>query len=95
MQEGFQNDTLVAQLDGAEVYRRVGLNTRMQIGLAGSVDLDVPPGTAKLRVDVSTRNAGLTIPLEVPAVGSLYVGVSVAPDGALIYKATGKPFRYA
>jgi hypothetical protein len=95
IQEGFQNDTLVVQLDGAEVYRRAGLKTRMQIGLADSFDLDAAPGPAELRVEVPTRNAGVTIRVEVPAVGELYVGVSVSPDGAITYQSTDEPFRYA
>jgi hypothetical protein len=95
IQEGFQNDTLVVHLDGVEVYRRAALKTRMQIGLADSFDLDAAPGPAELRVEVLTRNASVTIPLKVVAGRELHVGVSVTPDGAVTYKATDEPFRYA
>jgi hypothetical protein len=94
-QEGFQNDTVVVQLDGAEVYRRAGLKTRMQIGLAETFELDAAPGPTELRIEVLTQNADVRIPIEVPAVGDLYVGVSVTPDGVVSHKVTNQPFRYA
>lgn len=95
IQDGFQNDTLVVRLDGAEVYRRAGLKTRMQIGLADSFSFDAAPGAAELLVEIPTRNAGVTIPVEVPPVGELHVGLSVTPDGAITYQSTDEPFRYA
>ena len=95
LQEGFQNDTVVAHLGGAEVYRRAGLKTRMQIGLADHFELDAAPGPTELRVEVLTQNVDVRIPIEVPAGGELYVGVSVTPDGGASYKVTSEPFRYA
>jgi hypothetical protein len=95
LQEGFENDTVVVRLAGAEVYRRAGLKTRMQIGLADTFDLDAAPGPTELRVEVLTRNAAVRVPIEVPAVGELYVGVSVTPDGGVSYKVSDEPFRYA
>lgn len=95
IQEGFQNDTLVVHLDGAEVYRRAGLKSRMQIGLADSFDLDAATGPAELRVEVPTRNASVTIPVKVPADGELYVGVSVTPEGSITFQSSDEPFRYA
>lgn len=95
VQEGFQNDTLVVHLNGAEVYSRSGLKTRMQIGLADSFDLEAAPGPAELRVEVPTRNGGETISLEVPPDGELFVGVSIAPDSTITHTSSGEPFRYA
>lgn len=95
LQEGFQNDTVIAQLDGTEVYRRAGLNTRMQIGLADSFDLKAPSGRAELRVDVVTRKAHVTVPVEVPPGEERYVGISIAPDGKIVQRISEDPFHYA
>jgi hypothetical protein len=96
LQEGFQGDTVIVRLGGAEVYRRAGVKTRMQIGLADSFELDAPPpGPAELQVEVPSRNTTATVPLEVPDSGELYVGVSVAPDGRIDCRSGEEPFRYA
>ena len=93
--EGFQNDALVVRLNQAEVYRRADMKTRMQIGLAGSFELNAAPGPTELQVEVPTRKSSVTIPIEVPPVGDLYLAVSLSPDGAITYRSSEEPFRYA
>jgi hypothetical protein len=95
LQEGFQNDTVTVQLAGREVYRKSGVSTRMQIGLADKFDLDVTPGPAELHVEVPSRNAARSVPLTVPADGELFVGISLSHQGAVTSQVSDEPFRYA
>lgn len=94
LQEGFQSDTVVAHFDSAEVYRKTGLKTRMQIGKAGNFDLTATAGMHELQIRVTTRNTHVNIPIETTG-KDLYVGVSITPDDRISYKITDEPFRYA
>ena len=57
LQEGFEGDLVVIAVDGRELYRKSGIRTRLQIGLAERVRLDVEPGRHLLRVSLPGRNA--------------------------------------
>ena len=41
LQEGFIDDTVEILLNGRQVFHRAGVNTRLQIGLADSVELEI------------------------------------------------------
>jgi len=94
-QEGFQDDEVKLFLNDVEVYKRTHLKTRMQIGLADSVDLQVPSRSAELRIVVPGRNVDLkkTITFEDHAV--LFVAISMKADGALALRVSPEAFRYA
>lgn len=56
LQEGFEGDQVVMAIDGREVFRKTGVRTRLQIGLAERVKLDVEPGRHNLRVSLPDRS---------------------------------------
>jgi len=75
LEEGFTGDAVVVSVNGAEVYRRDGVKTKLQIGLADQFETDVQDGPANIEVTLPTKQiSGRT---GVDAGGELYVGVSV------------------
>ena len=56
LQEGFDGDQVVMAIDGREVFRKTGVRTRLQIGLAERIKLDVEPGRHSLRVSLPNRS---------------------------------------
>jgi hypothetical protein len=94
LQEGFQDDTVIALLDGAEVFRKENLKTRMQIGKAASFDLPDISGPHELRIDVINRNTHVNIPVTVARTNQ-YVGISITEDGRITHTISDEPFRYA
>lgn len=54
--DGFDNDAVVLTLAGREVYRSDGVTTRLLLGFAEQIDLDVPPGDAILHVVLPGRS---------------------------------------
>lgn len=91
LQEGFQEDTVVVQVnDGAE-QRKEDVTTMPQVGYAGSIEMNVEPGPARLRVSVPSQGISDTKSFDVS--GDLYVGVSI--EGArLTYRVTSEPMGY-
>jgi hypothetical protein len=55
LQDGFDGDTVLIRVDGAEAYRREQVTTRTQISHAADMQLDVPDRPFMLEVDVPTR----------------------------------------
>jgi hypothetical protein len=91
LQEGFQEDTVVVQVnDGAE-QKKEGVTTMPQVGYAGSIEMNVESGPVRLRVSVPSRGISGTKSVDVSK--DLYVGISI--DGArLTYRVTSEPMGY-
>jgi hypothetical protein len=92
MQEGFDKDSVIIEVGGREVYRKEGVSTRYQIGLAGSVKADCPDAKVTVRIRVPSR--GLAHDVAVDAEQPAYVGVSVTEGGALKFQVGREPFGY-
>jgi hypothetical protein len=67
LQDGFDHDTVVVSIDGAEVFRKDGVTTRTQISLADSFEVDAPDGSAQLRIDVPSRGVSDSVAVNVQA----------------------------
>ena len=93
LQEGFSNDDVAVKVAGREVLRESGVKTRMQVGLAKSLEVEVPVGSTEIAVDVPTRAASALIQVDVAA--NVYVGISITEDGRITHKVSKEPFRYA
>lgn len=52
LQDGFDRDTVVIRVDGAEAYRGEQVTTRTQISHADDMQLDVPDQPFMLEVEV-------------------------------------------
>jgi len=78
LQEGFLRDRVVVKVNGAEIANRPDVSTRNQIGLAETVEVEVPAGDAQVEVEVPSR--GLREAMHVSVEGTTYIGVSVEHD---------------
>jgi hypothetical protein len=90
LQDGFAGDPVSISVDGHEIYRKAGVRTRTQIGLADSVDTTHAAGSAT--IDIRARDATATITPTLT--GDLYVAVSLSPDGRIVHRSAAEPFRY-
>lgn len=50
LRDGFRDDTVTIRVDGREVYRKSAVTTDLSISFAGSVDVQVASGTARIEV---------------------------------------------
>jgi hypothetical protein len=92
LQEGFNDDTVILQINGAEVFRKEKVKTKLMLGLADdSFQTEVRPGSISLEVAVPTRNITAAIPLEADM--DTYVGISIV-NNRIEYKIQREPFGY-
>ena len=91
LQEGFSGQPVVVRVDGEERFRADDVRTRMQIGLAKQVPVEVDPGRHAVEVvagDVATS-------LEVDVADQAHVGVSLArSQDRLETRVSDRPFGY-
>ena len=91
LQEGFSGQPVVVRVDGEERFRAEEVRTRMQIGLAQRVPVEVAPGRHAIEVvaaDVATS-------LDVDVADQAYVGVSLArSQDRLETRVSDRPFGY-
>jgi hypothetical protein len=89
LQEGFQNDTVIIEINGEEIFYRHAIKTNLATSLAAKIPVDKVISPASIEIRVPTRGLSKTIVAELPA----YVGVSVV-DNKLEYQQSERPFRY-
>lgn len=92
LQDGFANEAVIVLLDGEEVYNKPDVQTRWQIGLADSLDVDVREALVRVEVRLPRRDLAESMDLEVSE--TTYLGVSITPDGAVSYRVSNEPFGY-
>ena len=90
LQEGFAGDPVRISVDGRDVYRKDGVRTRTQIGLADSVETTHDPGSATIEIRARDSSATITPILT----GDLFLAVSLSPDGRIVHRSSAQPFRY-
>ena len=75
LQDGFSNDTVSIKVNGREVFRRAGVSTRTQIGLAAAHEMSVDEGPVTVEVDLPARR--LSSATTIAVTGDVSLGVSV------------------
>jgi hypothetical protein len=91
LEDGFDADHVVVQLDGDTVFDEPSISTRHQIGLAATVDA---PASSPARLQVSLPERGLAAELPVDPTTTPYVRVSVL-DGTVQIASSDEPPLYA
>jgi hypothetical protein len=92
LQDGFKDDTVVISAQGKELLRDEAVTTRFQIGKAKSLQLAMPAGEVTLNVEVPTKDARTTVPIDTSK--PVFVGVSLTTEGRLEVKVQERPFGY-
>ena len=93
-QEGFMDDTVVVQVNDKEVCRKSNMRTRLQIGYADSCEVDVRENTVNVEVALPLRNLSKAIPIVFDDAPSVYLGLSVTPEGRISERVSREPFGY-
>jgi hypothetical protein len=94
-QEGFHGETVIARLNNVEIYRKSGLKTRMQIGLADKFEYDTVQPVNELYIEISTPDVTKNKTISIGNSYETYIGISIDPDGHISCKMGNEPFRYA
>lgn len=92
LQDGFQEEAIRVEVNGRKVLEEAGVNTRFQIGFAGSHQIEVDYGAQIIFVALPNRQ--LEERLELTVGGPLYLGISLSPAGDLQCRIQDQPFGY-
>jgi sulfur carrier protein ThiS len=91
-QEGFQDDTVVVRVNGAEILRKDHVKTRLQTGFAAATSAEVTEGHTV--IEVALPAAGISGQVEVEVQAPTWVGVNLGTDRGLHFKVSQSPFGY-
>jgi hypothetical protein len=91
--EGFWDDTVVVRVNNEE-YHKPHLRTRLQIGYAGSLEVDVRESTVDVEIVVSPRGLSKSIPIAFDESDTVYLGISVTAEGEISERVSYEPFGY-
>jgi len=92
LQEGFRNDTVIVRADGAEVYRKTGVTTRLPVGVAESFEIRTKKNEASIKIEVPTKKQSASA--EVRVTQQPYLGVSFDSSDHLVLHPSSQLFRY-
>jgi hypothetical protein len=89
--DGFQNDTVVARVDGLEVFAKKDVSTKRLISLADEFSFEVSNGPVQLDIQLPGRMLATNI--DVDPQRSCYIAVSVEGN-RLTHFASQKPLGF-
>jgi hypothetical protein len=92
LQEGFKDDTVIIRADGHELSHKDEVTTKLLLGYADVVEIEIPEGQVKLEIMLPSRNISKMVEVQIPE--EKYLGVSVRPGGVEVIKSR-QPFGYA
>lgn len=91
LQDGFAGDLVVVRVNGREVFRKEGVQTKLLLGYADSFEIQVPEGTVNVEVTLPLKNLSKTIVLQVST--KVYLGLSIH-DSRIEHVISHQPFGY-
>lgn len=92
LNEGFEDDTVTVQVNGAEIFCKEAVSTNYSIGVAEVITTEAPAGSLKIHIRVSTRQADKSLETEISS--PLFVAVSLSPTGALSFQQSSEEPTY-
>ena len=91
LQEGFNGETVEIASGSQLLARRENVRTRMQIGLADRLSVDLPEGPRTVEIRIPERGAAARSTVD--AARTPFLGVSLREEGPVL-RASDTPFRY-
>ena len=91
LQEGFESDQVVIDINGQEFFRQEKVETKLLLGYGETLIFQVPQGNTTIIVSLPQKKQEKTIKLDLKK--DTYLGISVTPSG-LEYITSDKPFFY-
>lgn len=93
LEDGFEGHTVTIEIGGRSVFHRQGVKTDLRISRADAVDLDVA-GSAPVHLRVLIEPGGLQASIEVDALATPYLSISIEPPGAIRFTPSTEMPRY-
>ena len=91
LEEGFEGEAVVVDVNGSTVLERDDVRTRMQVGFAERLEVPVEEGDAVVEVRLPQRRAAGRLTCHVA--DRLHVGVSLR-RGEVVFRTSEQPFGY-
>ena len=92
LQDGFLNQRVTLSVDGRVACEKPNVRTKPQLGLAATVELEVPEGA--ITVEVRLPDSGQSHTVALDAAATPFLGVSLGEDGSLTHKLSDTTFGY-
>jgi hypothetical protein len=92
LQEGFDDDRVLARLNGVQVLSLDHVTTRVQTGFAAAGSVDAAEGSTVL--EVSLPASGQQASTEINLISAMWAGINVGPDKAIQFTISQTPFGY-
>lgn len=91
LQEGFDGDQVVIDVNGKEFFRQEKVFTKLLLGYAETMVFKVPQGITTIKISLPQKQLEKTIKLDLEK--DAYLGISVTSTG-LEYIVSDNPFFY-
>ena len=91
LQDGFEGDTVVIEINSKELYHNEGVKTELTLGYADSIEADVPKGQCTVEVNLPEKGISESIHLEI--IAPVYLGLSVL-EGKIVNRLSDTFFAY-
>jgi hypothetical protein len=91
LQDGFEGDIVIIEINSKELYHNDGVKTELTLGYADSIEAEVPEGQCTVEVTLPKRGISESIYLTIMA--PVYLGLSIF-DGKIVYRLSNKFFAY-
>lgn len=91
LQEGFDNDLVVIKVNGKEKFRNKQVTTKMLLGYAEVVELQLSDAAAKVQITLPQKK--LTQSIDLPQSADAHIAVSIV-DKQINYQVSDQPFGY-
>ena len=96
LQDGFQNDTVILEINNKEVFKEEHITTDLRTALAKGFTTNVSSGKVTLNVNVTTKNLVDNYKFIIDS--ETYIGVSImepeSPNKKINFSLSKEPFMY-
>jgi hypothetical protein len=93
LREGFLDDIVVVRINNEE-YHKPQVSTRLQLGYADSLEIDVRESTVDVEIVLPSRGLSKSIPIVFDRSDTVYLGLSVTAEGEISERISHEPFGY-
>ena len=92
LQEGFANDAVEISVDGAVVFPRQNVTTRLQIGLAKTHEVEIRSESATVTIRLPERGLTREVPIDLRQ--GTYLQINLSRQGTIETRLSSDPPRY-
>jgi len=79
LQDGFNEDSVIIDINGHEIFRGQKVSTKLLLGFADIIETQVPEGNSEIRISLPDRSMESRISLHIEK--DTYLGISLTKKG--------------